>query len=173
MVLFSVPPPHLVSSSNKSLHRSNASPVSHNCLYSSVIVFLAWSALKYFSGIGKWVGWEVRIPLPCLGKSYAGRRSASWCIYAVWNGLGLLCCSCLFSSENQLGAVLASCVFWCKQGSAPGSSGSELCCLNRLLGCTPSGTECHWNTASRISRACCPVLARGVEGRQRWKRTLL
>lgn len=41
--------PHLVSSSNKSFHRSNASPVSHDC--SSVVVFLAWFVLKYRSGI--------------------------------------------------------------------------------------------------------------------------
>lgn len=60
------PSPHLVSSSNKSLHRSNASPVSHNCLYSSIIVFLVWSVLKYLSNVGKWVGWERRILLSTL-----------------------------------------------------------------------------------------------------------
>jgi len=59
------------------------------------------------------------------------------------NGMGLLCCSCLFSSGKQLRAVLANCLFWCKQGSAPGSSGSELWCLNRLLGYMLSVTECH------------------------------
>lgn len=30
--------------------------------------------------------------------------------YAGGNGLGLLCCSCLFSSGKQLRAVLASCL---------------------------------------------------------------
>lgn len=55
--------------------------------------------------------------------------------------LGLLCCP--HSSGRQLRAGLANRPVWCKQGSAPGSSGSELRCLNRWLGYTPSVTERH------------------------------
>lgn len=47
-------------------------------------------------------------------------------VYAGGNGMGLLRYFCLLSSGKCLRAVLTNCLFWCKQGSAPGSSGSEL-----------------------------------------------
>lgn len=93
-------------------------------------------------------------------------------VYFVLGETGWNCSAALAYSLLESSSELC-CLFWCKQSSAPGSSGSELWCLNRWLGYTPSMTERHWNAVSRISRTHCPVLARGAEGRQRWKRTLL
>lgn len=72
------------------------------------------------------MGEEDTLIYPVWGKVMLVGRVLGGVFYAGGNELGLLCCSCLFSSGKQLRAVLAGCLFWCKQGSAPGSSGSEL-----------------------------------------------
>lgn len=72
------------------------------------------------------MGGEDTLTYPVWGKVVLVERVLGGVFYAGGNELGLLCCSCLFSSGKQLRAVLASCLFWCKQGSVPGSSGSEL-----------------------------------------------
>lgn len=72
------------------------------------------------------MGEEDTLIYPVWEKVMLVGRVLGGVFYAGGNELGLLCCSCLFSSGKQLRAVLASCLFWCKQGSAPGSSGSEL-----------------------------------------------
>lgn len=173
MILLSTP--HLVSSSNKSLYRSNASPVSHNCLYSSIVVFLGLvcAEISFQHREMSWMGGKDALVCPLQGKVMLVERVCDGVAYAGGDGIGLFCCFCLFSSWKWLRAVLANCLFWCKQGSAPGSSGSELWCLNRLMGYTLSMTECHWNAVEQNSRACCPGLARGVWGRQRWKKALI
>lgn len=84
---------------------------------------------------------------PQFGSSYAGRRACGGIADAGENGTRLHFCS--HSSGKQLRAMLARCLFWCKQGSAPGSSGVELWCLNRLVGYTLSMTECHWNAVEQ------------------------
>lgn len=174
MILFSVPPPIWFLVATRAFtgamhllcHTTVSIPV--YCIFGLVCV-----EISFWRREGSWMGGEDTLIYPVRGKVMLVGRVLHGLFYAGGNGLRLLCCSCLFSSGKQLKAVLASCPFWCKQGSAPGSSGSELWCLNRLLGYTPGVTECHWNAVSRISRAHCPVLARGAEDRQRWKRTLL
>lgn len=98
--------------------------MSHDCLYPNV-VFVAWSVHEYLFRIEKRVGWKGGIfSSPQFGSSYAGRRACGGIADAGENGTRLHFCS--HSSGKQLRAMLARCLFWCKQGSAPGSSGVEL-----------------------------------------------
>lgn len=72
------------------------------------------------------MGEEDALVCPVWGKVMLVERVRGGVVYAGGYGMGLLCCCCLLSSGKKLRAVLANCLFWCKQGSAPGSSGSEL-----------------------------------------------
>lgn len=150
MILFSVPPPiwFLVATRafTGAMHL-----LSHDCLYSSIVVFLVWSVLEYLSKHREmsWVGGEDALVCSIWGKVTPVERVHGGVAYAGGNRMGLLCCSCLFSSGKWLRPVLANCFFWCKQGSAPGSSSSKLWCMNRLLGYTLSVTECHWNAVEQ------------------------
>lgn len=97
--------------------------LSHDCLYSSIVVFLVWSVLEYLSKHREmsWVGGEDALVCSIWGKVTPVERVHGGVAYAGGNRMGLLCCSCLFSSGKWLRPVLANCFFWCKQGSAPGS----------------------------------------------------
>lgn len=128
------PFPRLVSSSNKSLHRSNASRMSHACFNSS-IVFLACSVQKYLSStVMSWMEAEDALVCPVWGKVMLVEKVNGDVVDDEGNGMGLLCYSCLFTCGKRLRAVLANCLFWWKKGSAPGSSGSELLLSKQIAG---------------------------------------
>lgn len=136
MALFSVPPPiwFLVATRafTGAMHLLCHTTVSIQVSF----VFLAWSVLKYLSGVGKWVGWEVRILLSPLFRKKLCWKEECLVVYFMLGEMGRDCSAALACSLLESSSELCwqACLFWCKQGSAPGSSGSELWCLNRLLG---------------------------------------
>lgn len=69
---------------------------------------------------------EDALVCPVWGKVMLVEKVNGGVVDAEGNVMVLLCYSCLFSCGKWLRAVLTNCLFWCKKGSAPGSSGSEL-----------------------------------------------